>query len=268
MSHWTSKNISAAYDAFRPQYPADLFKAVASKSVNKELAVDLGCGTGQAVRGLVNYFQRVVGVDPSATQTGSAFVHPNAKYVIGGGESFAKLFPPRSVSCITVAQAVHWFDMPLFIKEVDLSLREDGVLALWNYPLCTILSNNDVDKCLKELDGYLMQNHYWPPQRKHVDDNFKHLLPYFDDDRWRKELQSFPQVKKVSLDNFSNYLSTWSGISEHKKKFPERDLVGEFRAKSAELLRRNNATDDELTLEVSFTMNLFLITRKNQSSKL
>jgi len=42
-------------------------------------------------------------------------------------------FLDSSFDLITVAQAVHWFDLPLFTKEVQRILIPDGVLAIMGY---------------------------------------------------------------------------------------------------------------------------------------
>ena len=44
-------------------------------------------------------------------------------------------FESESVDLVTTCQAIHWFDIPRFYKEVDRILRPQGVLAIYGYHL-------------------------------------------------------------------------------------------------------------------------------------
>jgi SAM-dependent methyltransferase len=280
MSHWTSNAISAAYATFRPHYPPALFAAVAkhctTAAKRRRLCVDVGCGTGQAAISLLDYFDSVVGVDPSATQVAHAPTHARATYAVASAETFASFIPsgPHSADCVTVAQAIHWFDLEKFMGQVDLTLKQEpgALLAFWSYPLCTIVSHPQVDALLRSLDAMLMSEGHWPPERRHVDNHYAEIWTpeYFPDDRWHREVDSFSVEKRMLLDEFVSYLSTMSGVDRYLKQFPEQDILGDFhnaaRAAMSEDSTRTvdgkEAEKEPPTLTVVFNMETYFASRK------
>lgn len=98
------------------------------------LAVDVGCGTGQATVALAEHLlnSNVIGVDPSRAQIENAAHHPRVTYTVGH-ETALPVTEPSSVTLVTAAQAAHWFDIPKFYDEVDRVLMPGGALALWLY---------------------------------------------------------------------------------------------------------------------------------------
>ncbi|KAF7709991.1 hypothetical protein HF521_016841 [Silurus meridionalis] len=99
-----------------------------------ELAVDLGCGTGQNTRLLAPHFQKVVGIDVSECQVEEARAVPgfaNVTYRSGPAEELP--FPNGSVDLLTAASAAHWFDAEHFLKEAARVLKPHGCIALLGY---------------------------------------------------------------------------------------------------------------------------------------
>lgn len=73
----------------------------------RQLALDLGCGSGQVAAVLARSFARVVGVDPSEAQLAHAEQLPNIEYVAAPAEHVPQL-ADGCADLITVAQAFHW----------------------------------------------------------------------------------------------------------------------------------------------------------------
>lgn len=279
MSHWTSNAISAAYAAFRPSYPAALFQAVASRcvagiggssaSTDASLCVDVGCGSGQATVALADHFQRVIGVDPSQSQVDHATAHARVTYAVAPAEGFASVLPtPHSATCVTVAQAIHWFNMPAFVDQVDRALVQQpgALLAFWSYPLCTIENFPEVDRLLREVDAMLMGDGHWPRERKHVDNRYADIFTttHFPDDKWVLSSESFPVKKEMTLDGFVSYMSTWSGVDRYRKAFPEKDLLQEFYTNASQYVKPSQgetATEAPL-LSVVFNMETYYAARR------
>lgn len=233
--------MSAAYVAFRPHYPAALFAAIAERCPQRSLCVDVGCGSGQAVEGLRAHFQSVLGVDPSASQIAHAKQFDRVTYAVAGAETFAACLPaPHTADCVTVAQAIHWFDMPKFMQQVELALKPNpgALLAFWSYPLCRVVSHPAVDELLREVDGMLMSDGYWPPERRHVDNHYADIVTpsHFPPTRWHVDKAVFPVEKTMSLDAFVAYMATMSGVARYKEKWADRDLLGDFKQRAATAL--------------------------------
>jgi SAM-dependent methyltransferase len=250
-----------------------LFSAVAKRCAHHDFCIDVGCGNGQATASLLSEFRHVVGIDPSSTQVAHAPVNERARYVVGGAEEFASVVFSEEHSgfhkadCVTVAQAIHWFNMPKFMSQVDLALKRQpgSVLAFWSYPLCTVASHPKIDALLRDMDGMLMRDGYWPAERKHVDDHYAQIwVPeYFPEEKWTRETDVFPVVKSMRLDEFVSYLSTMSGVSRYQQANKDSDLLGDFR-KAA--LRSGEMTDEDdaanVQMEVVFNMEAYFAIRK------
>lgn len=100
----------------------------------RELAVDLGAGTGLVSAALVEHFPRVVAIEPDAGM--AAHLHetaPGAELRTQAAEQAE--FEPGSVDLVTCANAFHWMDGPRVAEAVGRWLRSDGLFAGWRYPM-------------------------------------------------------------------------------------------------------------------------------------
>ncbi len=74
-----------------------------------------------------------------------------------------------SVDLISVAQALHWFDLDTFFRETDRVLKPGGILAALTYAFMTISPGVDavMERFHKEIVGP-----YWPPERAMVEERY------------------------------------------------------------------------------------------------
>ncbi|XP_022596585.1 putative methyltransferase DDB_G0268948 [Seriola dumerili] len=109
-----------------------------------ELAVDVGCGSGQGTLLLAKHFASVVGTDVSPAQLEVALQHvkePNITYKQCVAEELP--FADSSVDLMTAMSAFHWFDRPRFLREAHRVLKPRGCLALLSYTIDMELSHPD-----------------------------------------------------------------------------------------------------------------------------
>ncbi|TBU31471.1 S-adenosyl-L-methionine-dependent methyltransferase [Dichomitus squalens] len=138
---------AARYASSRPTYPRQLYDFIfkyheRAKGARWDLAIDVGCGTGQATVELTP-FKRVIGLDPSAKMIEQARESVRTRLAgldlstqIEFEQSSAEELKPLqdgSVDLLTAAQACHWFNWDRFWPEVARVLRKDGTLAVWGY---------------------------------------------------------------------------------------------------------------------------------------
>src|ERR1044071_6234468 len=123
--HFSS--VARRYADFRPHYPAALFDYLAALAPRDSLVWDCACGNGQATRDLAERFDRVIATDASREQIASAAPHPKVEFRVASAERSG--LPDGTVGLITVAQALHWFDLERFHAEATRVLRPDGELA-------------------------------------------------------------------------------------------------------------------------------------------
>ena len=196
------------YARYRPDYPAELFAWLAAIAPSRGTAWDCGTGSGQAAVGLAAHFARVIATDPSASQLAQAAVHPGIEYRCVPAE--VSLLDTASTDLVTVAQAIHWFDLDRFYAEARRVLKPGGVIAAWTYTLL------DVEAGVNELVSDYYRNvvgPYWPPERKMVDDRYRSLpFPFAP-----VAAPPFEIRTEWSRDDLLGYLGTWSATWAYLK---------------------------------------------------
>jgi SAM-dependent methyltransferase len=210
---------SADYAAYRPTYPDALVSYLAGLCDRTELALDVGCGTGQLSVLLAERFDRVVAMDASAQQIEKAQANERVEYRVAPAE--ASGLPEHSVALITVAQAAHWFDLPAFYAEARRIGRPDGVLALITYGV--IESDTDVAPVIGHFYRDVI-GPYWPPERRHVEEGYQSFdFPF-------REVQAPPLTIEVQwrAEDLLGYVDTWSAVREAEKALG-REPVETFR---------------------------------------
>ncbi len=197
--------VAGKYAACRPTYPPSLFTWLAEIAAGHQLAWDCACGTGQASVALATHFDRVVATDASAAQIQSATPHPKIEYRVARAEDPG--LPALSVDLITVAQALHWFDLDAFYAEVRRVLKPGGALAVWTYGILEV-EGGPVDAAVQNFRVNIV-GPYWPPERKHVDDGYRTLAFPFQ----QIPAPEFHMQASWTLPEFTGYLRTWSATA-------------------------------------------------------
>jgi SAM-dependent methyltransferase len=195
-----------AYARYRPDYPAALFAWLARLAPNTDRAWDCATGNGQAAVALAEHFARVAATDASEEQVRNARPHPRVEYRAAPAERSG--LEDGSVDLITVAQALHWFDLPAFYAEADRVLVPGGVLAVWAYELFRATPEIDaaVNRLYRDIVGP-----YWPPDRKIIETGYAGIELPFE----RVEAPPFWMEKRWSADDAAGYLGTWSATRRY-----------------------------------------------------
>ncbi len=204
--HFTQ--VAGAYAAFRPSYPDMLFDWLASIAPQHELAWDCGAGSGQATVPLATRFRHVLATDISAAQLAGAPELPNIEYRVTPAERSG--LASHTADLVTVAQALHWFDLPAFYAEVRRVLKPKGVIAAWGYNRLLIGHpevQRIVDRFYEEAIGA-----YWPPERVHVENGYRDLPFPFP----RINAPQFSLHQEWSREHLLGYLRSWSAVGRFK----------------------------------------------------
>ena len=200
--------LSEGYSRFRPSYPSELFEYLSMLTPEHEMAWDCATGTGQAAVALTDHFDSVIATDASAQQIEHARKHPSVAYRVAVAESSA--FEAETVDLITVAQALHWFDIPRFMQEAQRVLKPKGVIAVWTYNLFRVSS--EVDAVVDDLYWNVLDG-YWAPERKMVESGYSDIEMPFQ----QIEAPQFAMKARWSLERLMGYLGTWSAIGKYQQ---------------------------------------------------
>jgi SAM-dependent methyltransferase len=122
--------VADAYERARPGYPADAVRWLTGDEPCD--VVDLGAGTGKLTRSLVALGHRVTAVEPLEEMLERLRVAvPGTTALLGSAESLP--LPDDAADVVTCAQAFHWFDQEVALREIARVLRPGGRIALvWN----------------------------------------------------------------------------------------------------------------------------------------
>src|SRR6185437_7024311 len=212
---------AASYAAYRPSQPAAVIAFAASLPPRRELAWDCGTGNGQAARGLAEHFATVIATDASAAQIAYATPHPHVQYRVAPAE--ASGLDSRTVDLVTVAQALHWFDVERFYGEVKRVVAPGGAIAVWAYGDARA-DEPAVDRVLREFTRGLL-GPYWPPERRILDAGFRTIpFPFREVPPPELTLE-----ERWTLPELLGYLRTWSATAAYNAAVG-RDPVDEFTA--------------------------------------
>lgn len=194
------------YARARPDYPCELFAWLAGQCARRALAWDVGCGNGQASVALAAHFAKVHASDPSATQIAQARVHPRVRYAVEAGEDCT--LTDASVDCISVAQALHWFDHPRFYTQVRRVARPGALFAAFGYERSRV--SPTIDAVFAHLYSDLL-GAYWPPERAHVEARYRSLpFPFTEITPPAFELHA-----AWTLTQYLDYLRSWSATQRY-----------------------------------------------------
>jgi SAM-dependent methyltransferase len=178
-----------------------LFRFLASSTPANQLAWDCATGNGQAAVALANWFERIIATDASEKQIANAEANPRVQYRVAPAER-SGFEAQRSVDLVTVAQALHWFDLERFYAEVRRVLKPEGVLAAWAYKLASVTLSIDVivNHYYSDVVG-----DYWPAERVLVEKFEELAFPFLEMAAPRFEMEA-----EWNVDRMIGYLRTWS----------------------------------------------------------
>ncbi|KAJ3268865.1 hypothetical protein HDV01_002151 [Terramyces sp. JEL0728] len=237
---------SDLYKRYRPTYSKKLYDTV-YKFHNKhgnagyDLALDVGCGTGQTAVDVSAAFRKVVATDYSENMLKEAFKKENITYKVASAENLSEITEPKSVDLIVCSTAAHWFNMPLFYKECQKILKPTGTLAIWAYldlefPNYPQLTKAYADYSNKFLGGY------FAPGKEYLEHAYTHPnfmnSPFkdFDYKIHPKDSNELLMRSNWTIEELKGYtwfdsrfLLTWSAYKTWKEKHPtDKDPVDKF----------------------------------------
>ncbi len=199
--------VAGNYATHRPSYPPALFDWLASACPGHTLAWDCGAGSGQASVALADRFDKVLATDMSEAQLSHAMPHPRIDYRVALADSSG--LPDHSADLVTVAQALHWFDLERFYAEVNRVLVPGGLIAAWSYGVIAV-EGDPVDALVQHFYREVI-GPYWPAERHHVETGYRELpFPFA-----RLSPPPLAMEAEWTLDHLAGYLRSWSASARY-----------------------------------------------------
>jgi len=201
--------VARAYADFRPGYPPELFEWLARVTPARDAVWDCGCGSGQASVPLAEHFALVHATDVAPEQIAAARAHARVRYSVAPAASSG--LDPESVDLVTVAQALHWFDVTAFYAEAERVARRGALLAVLNYPRPQFV-DVELDRCFFAFYSQVV-GPYWPPERRHVEEGYRSFdFPF-------AEFAAPPLAIEAAwtFDALTGYVDTWSAVKAAEK---------------------------------------------------
>jgi len=137
-----------------------------------------------------------------------------------------------TIDLVTIAQALHWFDLSTFYKQVNWVLKKPhGVIATWCYNSPRV--NDAVDVLHDKLYSFDAKPH-WDPRRELVEDNYETIDFPFGPVEGVDHTGPFEFVAEtvMDFDDFLTYIRTRSAYQTSKNKGVElltEDVIEKFK---------------------------------------
>jgi SAM-dependent methyltransferase len=201
--------VAREYANFRPGYPPELFAWLARIAPSRDAVWDCGCGSGQASVALAEHFETVYATDVAPEQIDAAKTHPRVHYSVAPAERSG--LAAKSVDLVTVAQALHWFDVDAFYAEAARVARPGAIIAVWNYPRPQFL-DAELDRRFFAFYSEVV-GPYWPPERRHIEAGYRTLpFPFAE-----VVAPEFGLELSWDLEQVLGYVSSWSATARYRK---------------------------------------------------
>jgi SAM-dependent methyltransferase len=199
-------DVAQLYAKFRPTYPSELFVWLAGICSNRDLAWDVGAGNGQASVALAAHFTRVLATDQSDAQIAQSVPHERVEYRAAPAERSG--LADASVDLVTIAQALHWFNLDAFYSEVRRVLKPGAAVAAWTYGVLNV-EGEAVGARLSHF-YHRVVGQYWPAERRHVENGYADLPFPFEE----VTSPALAIGQAWNLDGLLNYCRSWSATSQ------------------------------------------------------
>jgi predicted TPR repeat methyltransferase len=125
---------SQLYSQYRPTYPQQLIERAANATENKNVLLDVGCGTGQLSQPFSKLFAKVFGIDVSETQLEKAREKSeefkNISYSFQNSHEIEEFWKTEinqePIDLVTFGQVLHWLDHNLIFSHYKQFMSKDG----------------------------------------------------------------------------------------------------------------------------------------------
>jgi len=169
-------NRAEAYAKGRPGYPKEVIHKIMELAPAGTVFADIGAGTGKFTKDIAEYGYKVYAVEPNADMRKQLVItcssYENVEILAGSAEN--TMIPSRSVDILTVAHALHWFNLDAFRKECGRILKPGGmIMVIYNH----VPGKELIDFCRQAVDAFFTNPTIWTFQNP-INYNRENWLAY------------------------------------------------------------------------------------------
>ena len=153
-------NRAEAYAMGRPGYTKEAIEKIAELVPEDAVFADIGAGTGKLTKELAEQGYTVYAVEPNEDMRKQLAItlEACAGVSIVDGTAENTTLPDKSIDVITVAHALHWFDLERFRAECHRILKPGGrVIVLYNH----VPGKEKTDFCRQAVDKFFADPVSW-----------------------------------------------------------------------------------------------------------
>ena len=190
-------NRAAAYAKGRPGYTKETIEKIIEFASSDAVFADIGAGTGKLTKELAKRGYTIYAVEPNEDmQTQLAItLEPYTNTKIIGSTAENTPLPDKSIDIITVAHALHWFDIEKFRAECCRILKPDGlVIVIYNH----VPGKEESDFCRQAVDKFFSNPVFW---------TFSNPVSYTRDN-WLAYIQSQDDSILPGEHGYEEYISS------------------------------------------------------------
>ena len=190
-----------AYAKGRPGYTKEAVGKIMELVPKDAVFADIGAGTGKLTKELAKQGYNIYAVEPNEDMRRQLAItleaSTNVKIVDGTAENTT--LSDKSIDVITVAHALHWFDMEDFRAECHRILKPDGlVLVIYNH----VPGKEENDFCRQAVDQFFSDPVFW---------TFDNPISYTRDN-WIAYIQSQDDSILPGEQGYEEYISSLNKV--------------------------------------------------------
>ncbi|GAA5879007.1 hypothetical protein JCM16303_001264 [Sporobolomyces ruberrimus] len=183
MSAFASDSFDAeAYSSKRPAYPRALYDYIdgctrSPSSASPRTCVDLGCGPGLSTFPFLEYFDKVIGIEPGQGMVKLArdllSRRPEAdqarmRFQVGTAEDLSGIVKEdHSVDLVVACTSAHWFKDPLAVyREISRILKPSGSFFFFTYSTLHFPNHPEFERLLPDFNDGILGPYWSEPGHK------------------------------------------------------------------------------------------------------
>lgn len=119
------------YSAYRPPLHSIILGRALRQNRERQMGLDIGCGTGRSTQVLANFCNHVIGLEPSKSMLLKTEKHEKVNYVSSPGEQIP--IATKSVDVVTLAGSLNYIERNPLVNELVRICCTDAEIVIYDF---------------------------------------------------------------------------------------------------------------------------------------